>query len=61
MKPITAAEARAKIATFPPQLRADAELIAFSMCDAGISLGLIGAARSANPFAPAPKPKGKAR
>ncbi len=63
MKPITAAEARAKIAAkFPPELRPDAELIAFSLCDIGITLGLAGAARAANPFAPtAPQPKGKAR
>jgi len=63
VKPISAAEARAKIAKFPPELRAGVELIAFSMCDEGISLGLVGAARNQNPFWPKPieKPKGKAR
>ena len=62
MKPITAAEARAKIAKFPPELRPDAELIAYSMFDEGQTAGLVGAARATNPFAPPPpKPKGKAR
>jgi len=62
VKPITAAEARAKIAKFPPELRADAELIAFSMFDEGQTSGLVGASRASNPLAPPPpKPKGKAR
>jgi len=62
MKPLTAAEVRAWIASLPPELQPGAHAVAFSLIDIGITMGLAGAARASNPFAPAPpKPKGKAR
>lgn len=62
MKILSVAEVRAKIAQFPPELRADGELIAFSMYDEGQTSGYANLARATNPFAPPPpKPKGKAR
>ncbi len=67
MKPITTAEVRAKIAKFPPELQADANLIAFSVYDDGTTAGLANQARALNPYlasvvpASPVKSKGKAR
>jgi len=65
MKPLTAAEVRAWIATLNAEQRPAANHACASMYDEGISAGLLGRARATNPFLPsaaAPvKSKGKAR
>lgn len=62
MKPLTAAEIRAAIASqVAPESRDIVTALCFSACDIGITLGLANAARAANPFAVAVVAESKKR
>lgn len=69
IKPLTAADVRDRIAKAPAAERAALIELAWSCVDMGVTLGLAGEARFANPFEqmlPKPaqvvsKPRGKAR